>query len=208
MATHRRKDITGERFGRLVAVRYTEKSRYGGWKWLCRCDCGGFNEVAADRLKKGEVQSCGCLHKEIASKRLRTHGESGTLLYKIWASMRERCNNPKSHSYHRYGARGITVDPRWDSYEQWKKDMGPRPSSRYSIERLDNNGPYSPENCIWALPKQQCRNSRKNRLLTAGGVTKTLSEWAEDLGTRPSTIVERLRRGWSVEKAVKHPLKS
>jgi hypothetical protein len=123
------------------------------------------------------------------------HGYCGTRTYRIWKMMRTRCSNPNFHAYSRYGGRGITVCSRWGSFSAFLADMGEAPAG-LSIERVDNNGNYEPGNCKWATPKQQARNMRVNRMLTYGGETLCLSEWAERLGTTADVLWKRLdRRG-------------
>lgn len=117
--------------------------------------------------------------------------------------MRNRCNNPKNKSFFKYGGRGITVCERWELFTNFLADMGPRPSLRHSIERKDNNGPYSPENCEWAVPKTQARNRRTSRLIEFEGVTKTLAEWSESTGLSAGTIIRRIDvSGWTIKEAL------
>jgi hypothetical protein len=116
--------------------------------------------------------------------------------------MRQRCANPRDKAWPNYGGRGITVDPRWDSFAVFIADLGPSPSPKHSLERVDNNLGYGPTNCVWATRTVQNRNSRHNRLLTIGGKTRTVAEWAETTGTPRSVIYNRLWRGWSEQDAV------
>lgn len=128
--------------------------------------------------------------------------------YKIWVGMKSRCNNPNDRAYQWYGARGISVCPRWaESFHAFAEDMGPRPSSKHSIERIDNNGNYCPENCKWATQTEQCRNTRANVKISFGDQTKTQVEWTEILNASESTICQRLKHGWSAEKSVSTPLR-
>lgn len=126
------------------------------------------------------------------------HGKHGTKTYQTWKSMRERCLCKTAKAYPRYGGRGITVCDRWDSFENFYADMGDRPEN-HSIERIDNNGPYSPENCKWATDIEQANNKRNNRLLTYGGKTQTVPQWARDLNIKQGTIAVRLMRGLPIE---------
>ncbi len=204
-----RQDLTGKRYGRLTVLRHV------GWHksvslWLCKCDCGPDREktVLQSSLLSGNTQSCGCLQKERASKAKKTHGKRWSSEYAIWCQMKNRCLSPKVKGYHNYGGRGIKVCGRWiDSFENFYADMGPRPSPKHSIDRIDNSGDYCPENCEWRTQKQQCRNTRTNRVLEFRGEKRTLIEWSEILGVRRCMIKDRLRRGWSAEEALSTPLK-
>jgi hypothetical protein len=132
------------------------------------------------------------------------HGMSKTGIHKIWKSMRSRCDKPNDVAYNNYGGRGIRVCERWQKFINFFNDMGHKPVGK-SIDRIDNNGDYSPENCHWVTQKEQCRNMRKNKMLKFNGETKCLSEWAEVTGFNKSTIAYRLNHGWSVEKALTQP---
>ena len=128
--------------------------------------------------------------------------QAGHPLAAIWRGMMSRCHSETSPKYKNYGGRGISVCERWHRFEWFVKDMGPRPSPQHSIDRIDNDDDYFPENCRWALPKEQCRNTRRNRNLTIGYVTKSVSAWSEEAGTVRSTIYQRLDRGLGSETAV------
>lgn len=122
--------------------------------------------------------------------------------------MKNRCSNPKVWNYNKYGGRGIHVCDRWlHSFENFFADMGPRPSSRHSIERENRNGNYEPDNCHWALPTEQAANRSNERLLTVGGERLSLTTWAHRLGANHTTILARLKSGWSVERAVTEPVR-
>ncbi len=147
----------------------------------------------------GATRSCGCLR--------RTHGLIQTREYGAWEGLRNRCNNPTNHAYRRYGGRGIKVCERWDSFENFLADMGPSPDGM-SIDRIDNNGPYSPENCKWSTSKEQNRNRRDNRLITYKGQTKCLAEWAESTGISADTLGVRLDKlDWPIECALTKPVR-
>jgi hypothetical protein len=119
--------------------------------------------------------------------------------------MRQRCNDPNYHGYRLYGGRGIKVCERWNDFNVFIADIGPRPSTKHSIERIDNNGNYEPGNCKWALIQEQVVNKRTNRLLTVGGVTMAISQWAEATKIKHSTILQRINRGWNHTDAVTIP---
>jgi hypothetical protein len=137
------------------------------------------------------------------------HGEAWkTREYAIWQAMVQRCTNPTSVNFHKYGARGITVCDAWRDYSTFLADMGRRPSNEHSLERIDNERGYEPGNCRWATVKEQANNTRWNRRLTLNGETLTVAQWAERTGMKSNTIIYRLRRGWSDEKALTGPLQA
>lgn len=136
---------------------------------------------------------------------LRTHGRQPKDVFRIWSLMKNRCFNPNADQWKQYGGRGITVCRRWESFVAFRDDMGPRPSLKHTLERIDNNRGYFPENCRWATMREQCRNRRSSKNITAFGQTKTLAEWAENTPVSYSTIQMRLRMGWPPEKALTQP---
>ncbi len=199
------KNLRGKRFSRLTVIELGTPRGKGSY-WLCRCDCGGTNTVRSDALASGQVQSCGCLCVESSGNRARRHGRSKSAEHRAWSALKCRCLNPNATSYEHYGGRGITVCERWkNSFEAFFDDMGPRPSSLYSIDRIDVNQGYSPENCRWATAKTQRRNSRQNKYLSFRGRTQTLVEWAEETGLSAGAIRLRLSKGWTIERALTTP---
>ncbi len=196
------RDLTGKTFGRLFVLEF-KFHRKGKSYWLCRCECGRETTVSAGNLRSGHTQSCGCLRNEETSRRRLKHGRADSRLYNIWRAMIQRCHKPDSHAYDDYGARGITVCKRWrSSFQNFLADVGEPPTARHSLDRVDNDKGYLPANCKWATRHTQARNKRSNHLVTFDGETKCLTEWAETTGLKQSTIRERLRRGWPVERAL------
>lgn len=207
-AHYRFQNLTGRKFGRMNVIEYKGKPEKGrGSLWLCQCECGTRKVVYASNLKKGDTKSCGCLHKEIAKASSTTHGDCGTPEYEAWCKIKQRCYKKTNRNYYRYGGRGITVCDRWlESFENFLEDMGPRPVSKESIDRINNNGNYEPENCRWANRKEQNRNTSRNRMLTFNGKTMCMAEWAERLNLDYQNLARRLNKfGWSVEKSLTKP---
>ncbi len=180
----------GERFGRLTTVR-----KMGAY-WECLCDCGSTCAVPPNQLEHGRQVSCGCYKSERIAAMSRVHGLSKLPEYRIWQKMVARCHLETDRGYRLYGLRGISVCDRWrTSVVHFIEDMGVRPSTSYSLERVDNDGNYEKSNCIWATQKQQCNNRRGNLLVEIGGRTMTLKQWSEDSGIGYLTLYGRYSRG-------------
>ena len=174
---------------------------------MCICDCGTITEKRWGKIKSGNTKSCGCLRKRKGKEHhayKHGHARTGkvTQEHRIWAQMKDRCENPNSTGFHRYGGRGITVCSRWQDFENFINDMGPRPVGK-SLDRIDNDGPYSPENCRWASCEEQMRNTRTNTKITHNGKTMCLVEWCEYLGVSRHLIMKRMKNGMSFEDAIK-----
>lgn len=200
-----KKDMSGSRFGRLLVLKESEKRVRGCVCWEAQCDCGVVKTYSGAELRKGRTNSCGCLARELSSKRATTHGKKGTTIYRIWSGMMDRCNNPNSADWNNYGGRGITVCDEWHKFENFYRDMGDRPKM-HSVDRIDVNKGYSPENCRWATNKEQQNNRRNNRMLTYNGKTQTMSKWASDIGISFACLWRRIRAGWSIEQALTTPI--
>jgi hypothetical protein len=206
----RTKNLTGLRFGRLVVLQpSSHKTKNRSQTWVCLCDCGEVvDSPTSYSLRNGTTQSCGCLHREEAKKngdRSRTHGQTKTSTYNIWVGMIQRCQNPEAKDFPRYGAKGITVCDRWQSFANFLADMGERPP-KMSIDRIDNNGHYEPDNCRWASAIEQARNRSDNKIIAYGGKSQCLAAWAIELGINSVTLQDRLAKGWSVHQAFSQPV--
>jgi hypothetical protein len=210
----RDQDHAGERFGRLVVVSKSEErttARKHSTHWLCRCDCGNDAIVAGRYLRNGDTTSCGCAKREVheaIGDLNRTHGKCGTPEYQAWCAIKTRCENQNQVSWDDYGGRGIRMCQRWaESFEAFLEDMGPKPDGDYSLDRLDVDGGYCPENCKWSSRKEQNNNKRNNRTLTYNGETLTVAQWAERLSVSAKTLTCRIGRGWDAERALTAPIK-
>lgn len=194
----------GTRYGHLTIVSLSHRTLNKTAYLNCLCDCGAEKVIAWDGIRNGLVVSCGHVLIETARQRTTTHGESDTPLHSIWRGVIARCkpNYPEAHNYY---DRGIRVCERWQTFENFKADMGERPSDKHSIDRIDNNGNYEPRNCRWATAKEQLRNTRRNRIVTFQGVSRCVTDWAEQLGFSVSCLKHRLNIGWSVEAALTTP---
>lgn len=194
----RARDLSGMTFGLLTALRPVGSTKVY-ITWECRCACGGSITTTSRNLKSGRTTHCGC---EYQQRGISTGHERRT-----WVDMRNRCYNPRNKRYPLYGGRGITVCQRWqDAFDNFMADMGPCPLG-YSLDRIDNDGHYAPENCRWASATVQGRNSRHNRRITFNGQTKCLIEWVEATGINADAIYGRLALGWSVERALTTPVR-
>lgn len=194
-------DLTGNRYGFWTVVGYATPNRVTRWK--CRCDCGVERVVLRESLVKGKSSSCGC---QKMSSRIK-HGCAGTRIYFVWHSMLRRCADEKMEFYHRYGGRGISVCDRWKaSFTNFVNDMGPRPTPKHQIERIDNDGNYCPENCCWSTANEQARNRSDTPRITINGVTKTRLEWCDVYSIKEATVRKRIYKGMDPELAVTMPL--
>ena len=200
-------DITGQIFGRLVVLRMAEeRSTEGKARCVCQCSCGNIVTVDSQHLRRGSTRSCGCLRLETNKGPRPIHGMHKSPEYKAWAAMKSRCTNPKTVSYHRYGGRGISYDPRWGKFENFFSAMGPRPSPQHTLERVDNSKGYGPGFCVWATRKEQSRNTSTNHLLTYNEITQPLAAWAEEFGIQYDTLHGRIERNWEPSQAFTKPV--
>lgn len=203
-------DHRGEQFGRLTVKELIGMIGPDGRAvWRCSCECGDIIDLPVHRLIGG-TKSCGCIKREKVTEMNRAKRGARfrcPLAYSSYQAMMSRCHNKRCKDYREYGAKGITVCKRWyKNPDAFLEDMGPRPSRKYSIERRDGKKGYSPENCIWATHKTQCRNVSINRRLDFRGVSMILTDVAIAIGLRPGTLAARLDKGWPVERATTEPL--
>lgn len=204
-------DLTGQKFGRWTVLSRVDKERRGSSHWYCRCDCGTEKILRSNTLRGNESLSCGCRQKEIASnlgKSKAVHSKSGTRIYSLWKSIRQRCYNNNHNQYKNYGGRGIKVCDRWlESFENFLEDMGDNIPEGMTLDRINVNGDYSLNNCRWISMKEQQNNRTNNVLIEFNGEKLTISQWSEKLGIKYITLYDRLiTRGWSVEKSLTTPL--
>jgi len=204
------KDMTSMRIGMLSVIGRAPDALIGIKKdkhvmWNCLCDCGKLKSISGARIRSGITKSCGCLKKLLTSER--KSKRTGMKEYGIWCSMINRCNDKNVKSYHRYGGRGIKVCDRWNNFDIFISDMGLRPSIHHSIDRIDNDGFYNKDNCRWVTMKEQNNNRSNNRIIIYGGKSKTLQQWADDIGINQSSLRTRLEL-WPIEKALTSPKKS
>ena len=200
----------GDKFSRLTVIGYVGKSKRGERLWKCKCECGKTTNVITARLLSGKTRSCGCLQVEnlIKISQRKKHGKRKLKEYYIWTTMKQRCCNPKNHKYKDYGGRGIKICDRWlHNFENFYSDMGVCPNGM-SIDRIDVNGDYCPENCRWADSKTQSNNKRNSIKITYNGISESLNYWSNVTGISKDTLYARFHVGkWSAEKALTTPIR-
>lgn len=208
---NRARDLSGQRFGRLIALGPIRKNKHNHYVWHCCCDCGKEVEVDFTHLLSGGTRSCGCLHRDVAGEARATHHMSKHPLYNVWAAMKNRCSNPANPSYVRYGKRGIEVCPAWrKSFVAFLEYITALPDygvAGRTLDRVNNDGNYEPGNLRWATCKTQNGNTRTNRHVTAFGRTQILEDWAREVGIPSGALGRRLTRGMDPEDALTAPYK-
>ena len=201
-------DLTGQRFGRLTAIERIGSTERGSALWRCKCDCGNEKAVSAAILRSGNIKSCGCFRSEYMSATRSSHRMTGTRIYKTWLGVKSRCYRKGDKEYANYGGRGIKVCEEWHTFEpfyEWAMNSGY--ADGLTIDRINVNGDYTPENCRWATRKEQSNNKRTCRMITYNGETKNLTQWAEMYEMRADTLSYRLRKGWDIERALTEKVK-
>lgn len=206
-------DITGQKFGKLIVLRVgTPKIKPCGKtvkKWLCKCDCGNLAEVATSDLTSGHTTSCGCVKRNALAAATIKHGMTGTRIYNIYRGICARCYNKKSTAYVNWGGRGIIICSEWlgengfNNFYKWSISHGY--ADDLTIDRIDNDGNYEPENCRWTSLLVQANNTRKNVYITYNGKTQSLPDWCRELDLEYSMIYVRYRRKWNVERMFNQP---
>lgn len=210
-----RKNLIGQRFGRLVVEKidhedYDKRGYFLQYRYLCRCDCGGTRIIPAESLKSGRANSCGCLHTEELLRRNYRHGMSKSALFIRYYHIKNRCYNPNSEFYHCYGGRGIKMCPEWlgenglINFAEWALKNGFK--ENLTIDRINNDGDYAPDNCRWTTNKIQSNNRNNNVHITFNGETHTISEWSDIVGIRAKTLYNRRKQGWSVKDMLTRPV--
>lgn len=212
-------DLTGKRFGRLTVIARDGSDKKRNVMWLCACACGQTKAVAGSRLRNGTTKSCGCMVTEKTAILNYRHGgcKKGNRerLYTVWYKMLNRTNDPNDKSFLHYGGRGIQVCEEWRKnyaeFRRWAIANGydeKAPFGECSLERIDNDGDYTPENCRWATYREQSRNTRRNRHLTFNGKTMIVNDWAAETGIASCTIRRRIDHyGWTVGQALTTPVR-
>jgi len=200
--------LEGDRFGEWTVIKEVEPIYYGNKKYrifLCRCSCGAVKELSLMKLRGPRSNKCrSCATRETKT----THGCSDTRLYRVWKGMKYRCYNENFPSYSRYGGRGIGICKEWKNtfavFKKWAEKTGYR--EPLTIERINNDKGYSPENCKWIPKKDQSLNRNSRRELEYNGVKKSVKEWAEEYGMKYDTLWMRLKRGWEIGKSISYPV--
>lgn len=191
----------GKKYNNLTVIEYGARDSMGRMRVLCMCDCGNIKSYDMYSVKSGNTKSCGCFRSTIAKNKMTKHGMSNTRLFKTWVQMRQRCSCETSKKYKYYGGRGIFVCNEWEEFNnfyEWSKESGY--NDELTIERIDVNGNYCPENCTWIKSELQQRNKRSNVKIEYNGETKILKDWCNDLNLNYKLSSGRLKAGWSVER--------
>ena len=194
------KDISNQRFGRLIAIEPTKIKNKTVWK--CKCDCNTDCFYTYHALISGNNSSCGCLVEE------NRHYCSDTRLYETWCNMKARCTNPKNTAYHNYGGKGISICKDWEfsfvNFKEWAMNNGY--TDELTIDRINSKGNYEPSNCRWANRKTQGNNTSRNHIITYNGITKTMSEWSDELDISYTVLRRRINDGWTIKESIETPL--
>lgn len=206
-------DLTGKKFGRLIVIKRVKNNYFGVVYWLCKCDCGNFKTIRGNNLKSGKTQSCGCLQKEKAKnigENKRKYKKEYLSLRCIFKGIKNRCYNKKSNNYNRYGAKGISICKKWLdnplSFCEWALQNGYKKG--LTIDRIDTNGKYEPNNCRWVDYTTQCRNRKNSLTFTINDICLPLIEWCKIYNMPYQAVLKRLKRKWQIEKALTIPLKN
>lgn len=205
-AYNKNEEFIGRKFGRLTVLAQAGTTKDHRQKWLCECECGKIKAIIGKDLKSGHTRSCGCLALETFKTKATTHGMTKTKEYRAWCLMKNRCYQKKNNRYQYYGGKGIKVCDRWlNCFEKFYNDMGKCPDG-YSIDRIDPNKDYSPENCRWADTYTQANNKTNCTFIEYNGEKKTITQWARAIGMNSEVLRRRIKQyHWSIEKAITTP---
>lgn len=202
------RNLTGEQHGRITVIKHFDRTKKGKNRWLCECACGVQFIKNTQRILNG-AKSCGCYKSDKLREYLTTVAADYPKEHAVWKTMRQRCNNKNATDYDYYGGRGIKVCKEWDfpkgGFTNFIRDMGPRPTNYHTIDRKDNNGNYCPDNCKWATRKEQNINTRQVKWITHNGKTRCIADWLSIIDISKCTFYSRVRKGWSMEKAMFTP---
>jgi hypothetical protein len=191
-----------EQFGLLTFIEEAGSNKHGKKLWKLKCACGEYTVAIASQVRSGKTKSCG--HLQSAGNR-RTHGQRGSKLYVAWCNMKARCDNSSHKHYKNYGGRGITYDPAWTVFENFARDVGEPPSTKYTLDRIDNDGNYERKNVRWASRHTQARNSRVNIWVEIKGIKRCLYDWCDIYQISAGSVYRRLSKGMSIEDAITTP---
>lgn len=205
-------NLEGQRFGQLVALEHIASTKHGHAKWKCACDCGNITYVPTNKLTSGRTQSCG--HTKFGKRNGAFPARDNPRLYTVWLDIKGRCYNSNKDNFKYYGGKGITVCDEWiasfNTFCEWALANGYKESAKpgeCTIDRIDPNGNYTPDNCRFVSQIVQANNTTANRYISYNGETKTLSEWARHYGIKWCTLKYRLDQGWGMDKAVNTPIR-
>lgn len=201
------KASVGDRFGRWAVLERMSAAGVTPIVWRVRCRCGVEKLLKAHVLIQGKSKSCGCYRRDFHLAHGENTRQGKTKLYRVWDNMMQRCQNAKNTQFKNYGGRGIAVSPRWKAFTLFVEDMGADWFPRATLDRIDNNGDYAPDNCRWVTRAENLRNKRNNVLLTHSGKTQCLQAWADERGIAFATLRARLKYGWTVERALTEPVR-
>lgn len=193
------RNLTGLKFNYLTAIKPVQNSD-GRYVWVWRCDCGKEIKLLGSIVTRKQKPQKSC--NECYQKRRLLHGKTNTKEFFAWRGILSRCRDSGSKPYKDYGGRGIKVCDRWLEFKNFYEDMGDAPTKKHSIDRINNDGDYCKENCRWATGKEQCRNQRKSRIIEYNGEKRPLPEWVELYGLNYNSLYNRLRRGWTFDRAI------
>jgi len=198
------KKLHNQKFGLLTAIIPVGYAEGKSVTWLCKCECGKEKVIRGYSLTSGNSKSCGCVRLKNLIKRNTKHNMSNCPEYNAFMEMRKRCNNKNGERYSDYGGRGISI--KYKDFMEFYNDVGKKPTPQHSIDRIDNDGNYEPGNCKWSTIKEQNRNSRNCVMIEFQGKTRCATEWAEEFGIKATMIRDRIKLGWSAERALTSPI--